>query len=467
MKTIRILCVLLLGTLAAYAQGDATREITFLEANGLCTGAPIDATVEHSEYVLKYSSWVNFKLTIGDIVRKITFRGYNPGKEQTRHIKVWMTSEINERNYKLIYNDDYTIPHGGTAEERIPLLEFDLKDPYIINDSWLYLKVECTGEAMDTPLFFEYSIFSEWEKIPVVTFTVALESKTLSGTVRNEKGEPVAGAHLLLTGGRYSSFETEADGQGHYEVKLPVDQTYLPTVSAPGCITYFGEYGHDKVQTAVKFSDKENLVRDFLLYSSVSYKKGQRATIILPVNPNPEWGQYYRLAKRKENFIIFNRESVPQANVPYVIFPNMDFELNVGDYDLSQEAGSIEIPAPDGYNSPSKWCVFIGSYQNKDVSSTYTDEEIHFLDDTPDCDDSHWDFWRGRIGGCRAFLRIMTPFPEEVQFVYQNNSEVTGIVEATTTHEASTKYYDLLGRQLQSKPEKGLYIKDGKKILVR
>ena len=71
------------------------------------------------------------------------------------------------------------------------------------------------------------------------------------------------------------------------------------------------------MQTAVKFSDKENLVRDFLLYSSVSYKKGQRATIILPVNPNPEWGQYYRLAKREENFIIFNRESVPQANVPY------------------------------------------------------------------------------------------------------------------------------------------------------
>ena len=45
----------------------------------------------------------------------------------------------------------------------------------------------------------------------------------------------------------------------------------------------------------------------------------------------------------------------------------------------------------------------------------------------------------------------------------------TGIQPTLRTIDAdgTSRYFDLQGRMLNGKPEKGLYIEDGKKILVR
>ena len=498
MKTLKLLCVLLAGTLGTYAQGDSVRDVVIPgEANCIFTGAPIDVTVTKSEYIVRYGPIMESKVLPDDIVTNLSFRGYNLGKEQTRHIKIWMSSEMHEANYKLVYDGDYTIPHGGTAEERILLLNLDLKEPCKMNDHYLYLKVECTGEAMDTPLFFDYNSWGdyEWERKPVVTLRVAPEMKTLYGTVKNEKGEPVSAAHILLSCTNYAPIETEADSQGYYEVSMPGNQVYTVTVSAPGCITYTG--GHtgtppDKYLTAVRFYDKESLSRDFLLYSTVSFKKDQRATIILPVDPNPDWGRYYRLDRRENEYVTFQREPAPQANVPYVIFPNRDFELKVSDYDFSQDAGSIWIPSPDENDGSEKWTVFAGSYQNKDVwfvglpvAKNSSDETICYLDQTPDCEQTGDSWWRGRIGGSRAYLVVSIPYPQKPVFLFQDDDEVEGIADAEATNAAPAKVYDLQGRRMETsnfklhisstseaaKPsanlKKGVYIRDGRKVVVK
>jgi hypothetical protein len=46
-----------------------------------------------------------------------------------------------------------------------------------------------------------------------------------------------------------------------------------------------------------------------------------------------------------------------------------------------------------------------------------------------------------------------------------NYNTVTGISEAQTTTTAPARIYDLAGRLLVEEPSKGIYIKNGKKII--
>ena len=133
MKTIKLLCMLLLSSVTTFSQEYAIREVAVPgEANGIGTGSPIDVTKSYSECMVRYGTIIS-RLFENDVVTKVTFKGYNPGEEQTRHIKVWMTND-NQRNWTVVYDNDYTIPHGGSAEESIPLLELEFIKPFTIFD---------------------------------------------------------------------------------------------------------------------------------------------------------------------------------------------------------------------------------------------------------------------------------------------------------------------------------------------
>ena len=423
MKTIKLLCLLLLSTVTAFAQEYAIREVAIPgEANGIGTGSPIDVTKSYSECMVRYGTIIS-RLFENDVVTKVTFKGYNPGEEQTRHIKVWMTND-NQRNWTVVYDNDYTIPHGGSAEESIPLLELDFIKPFTIFDYTLDLIVECTGEAMEEPLYFDYYVWGEyeWDRRPAAIFSVMSGVKTLSGTITNEKGEPICGAHVLLSG--YldgATYEADADEQGHYAVKIAeVNQDYTGIVSAKGHTTYVTGRA-----TRITLKDGSSLIRDFKLFSTVSYKKNQRATIILPVAPNPDWGRYYRPDRREGDRgvrVVFEREYTPQANIPYVIFPNMDFEINPGDYDTAKDPGNAIIAWPDNRTTPTRYLAMYGSYQNMEYSPLYGGEEICFLDSSSDCETTNGPLSPGRIGAFRACIVLATSWPDNPNFVFPGES---------------------------------------------
>ena len=127
----------------------------------------------------------------------------------------------------------------------------------------------------------------------------------------------------------------------------------------------------------------------------VSFTKGQRATIILPITPDADKGRYYRLDRVENYQIIFEEEPHPQARVPYIIIPNEDFSIDISALDLT------------GYRRDSTniyGVSFIGTYV-KDVIG-YKDSYYYYtIDATSDCrnDMNRYNVY---VGSLRAFLQV-------------------------------------------------------------
>lgn len=466
MKTMKLLLVLLiLGTVATSAQEYATRQVQIELADALQANNPVDVTKETSSSQFYYS--VYKKVYEGDFVTGISFKGYNPGKELKRHFKVWVEYGNGKgESMTLVYDDDYVIPSGGTANSYMTLLDFKFDKPYEMKlGARFSVKIESFGDIVDNPLYFESTTQNN---TPVSTLYVMSEVKYLKGTVRNQNGNPVVGAEVYLYSNRdESEYKALTDENGNYSLRIEESNNVYPvTVSATDCATFVGK--SDASTVRLKDAASES-VRDFVLFDKIAYTKDQRATIILPVAPDPEWGSYYRLDRRENNDVIFEYESAPQANVPYVIFPYKDFELNVGDYDLQQEPGSIVVPYPDERDYPVPFAAIYGSYQNTDILYTYTDQHTRFLDLTPDCDTKDEPFM-GRIGACRAYMRLISPGLADLGMAFPNyvfSRNPTGINDIVHQYDNVEGFYDLQGRQLKEQPRKGVYIRDGRKVVVK
>lgn len=476
MKKNKLLLILLvLCSTTVKAQEYATREVIPFEADAILPGSPIDVTKESSMVEFSYFALLAYTtINQGDFIGGISYYGYNPGKELKRHVKIWMTEQDNkvvnqEDKWFCVYDGDITIPSGGSSDEHIPLLSVDFEKNYEVKKlpPYFFLKIECSGETSEEPLYFEYNTI---KKSPVARYAVLSEVKCLTGTVKDQNGLPIRDAHVQLYNDAFSA-EDVTDSEGVYQIRVEQSNSaYMASVSAQGYATYKMECS----ASAIRLGDAgTSTVKDFVLYDKVYFKKDQRATIILPVAPNPGWGRFYRLDSREGSDFYFEREETPQANVPYVIFPNMDFELNIGDYDLQQEPGKIVAPHPENTNENLEqglkyiqWATLYGSYQSMDVSRRYEDEPLYFLDATPDCENNSF---LGRVGACRAYLRMYTTGRDTPQMIAPNlifADEPTDIYEAKSTP-VSTSLYDLQGRLLQGKPRKGVYIQNGNIYIVK
>ena len=287
----------------------------------------------------------------------------------------------------------------------------------------------------------------------------------MSGIVTNQDGQPVEGAHVRLytynTGLSDIEYLAETGADGCYSVKVEqADKSYSMSVTATGFAIYQVEWPFSPAST---IPGMEAPSGDIVLCDRLDFTADKLATIILPETPSPSWGRYYRLSHREGRDIIFVREQEPKANVPYVIFPNYDFSIGFAEYLQTElpEAGYVPIPAPDA-GDMRQW-GFHGSYLSTDVMPIAVGS-LHFLDDTPDCVTDKNQRYR-RIGAFRAYLQIpasaeiMTDSPN---FVFVG--ETTGITAATPLH-ANGQIFDLQGRRQNGTPQRGIYIRDGKKIL--
>ena len=193
----------------------------------------------------------------------------------------------------------------------------------------------------------------------------------------------------------------------------------------------------------------------------VTFTQGRMATIILPTTPDASKGKYYRLDRYEDGQIIFEQELQPQAHIPYIIVPNEDFSINLRTLDL---AGCYRDTVSVAGIS------FIGSY----VSETFDYPDgfyIDFIDITPDCrfDESCV------IGALRAYLLVRwdDPYNQGGTRVPPLNKRgivlrdyETGISMPSVSNKKNT-LFDLQGRELQGKPSRGIYIENGKKVLVK
>ena len=445
-------------------------------------GAPLIATKSctHAEMLYK-QEYMN--IYQGDLITQLTYNGYNPGEVFTRHLVVWMENtqlrDLRDQHGMMspvsmtkVYEGDCNIAAGGSADERIPLLTITLDQPFEYGGYTMRVVIESSGECAPQEVCFEQyrypwqSCYATTEEVgggwsqsdycpfPVTTITVAIPVVNLVGTVCNQDSVPIPGALIQMksTGWPTSvEYSGESDDSGNYSIRIEEgNQAYLATVSAPGCATYTETWLGTKVKDAPKM--------DFTLYDVVEYKAGRRATIMLPVAPDTSKGKYFRMDRTEGKQLIFERELSPQANVPYVIFPDMDFSIDLKSLDLTMKPGSTDIPG----------VAFVGSYINYDFPLT-DNQELLFMDETPDwgleyVDIYGWWFAGGcRIAALRACIIEDGWYGNDVVF-HDNTNDITTIKNDTVENAV---VYDLQGRQLTTTPQKGLYIVKGKKMLVK
>jgi hypothetical protein len=272
---------------------------------------------------------------------------------------------------------------------------------------------------------------------PVATFTVATPVKYVSGTVADENGDGVAGATVTLTSndGEQSAYEAATDAEGRYSVRIEEgNKLYKARVFAPGHTLYQDDAENRPVL--------DNPVWNYTIYGSVTYPANKRSTIILPVAPDATVGRYYRLDRKEGNRIVFVREPMPQANIPYVLFAERDYVVSLEGMDLTVQPGRVDIEEVS----------FVGSYLNS--ASYYVT-----LENTPLClDDVSETGW-----AMHAWLWMYWMLSDNHELVFEE--QVSGIQTAAAPGPAPSLLvlHDLQGRRLQTPPRKGVYISEGKK----
>ncbi|MBO4811501.1 MAG: hypothetical protein J5552_08040 [Prevotella sp.] len=280
-------------------------------------------------------------------------------------------------------------------------------------------------------------------------------STCFSFKVVNQNGSPVAGAHVIIWG--HPELESFTDDNGVFSSKKDLQNIEL-VVYAPGYCTYYNDLFNTHQKDAVVLVDK------------VFYYQDQPATIVLPVAPDPAWGRYYSPNRYEyvgtypdgESTIFFSRECSPQANIPYVIVPETDFELKVSDYDRKDC-----VPEDVQFLAfGSTMCYLRGSYFHRGFQFT-ENWSVWLVDKTLDCESRG--YWGGvHIGPFRAYFLFDFSFSStdvEMALVFEDIE--TGVAPNAMPMAESPTVFDLQGRRVQGQPRPGVYIRDGRKQVVR
>ena len=212
----------------------------------------------------------------------------------------------------------------------------------------------------------------------------------------------------------------------------------------------------------------------------VNFTQDQMATIILTTAPAHEWGRYYKLDRRESDKIIFEEEHDPKPNTPYIIMPKKDFSVDLSTLDL--ENATSNIVSIQGVS-------FIGSYLGEEIE--YQDGcYIDIIDHTPDCREARSIVEKSVIGALHAYLRVHWEDPynpggtrsgdvrKKLDIILHDNPNgTTGMINNIQNSKSKIQdnaIYDLSGRRVNSniknqnsKLPKGIYIIDGKKVIVK
>jgi len=288
----------------------------------------------------------------------------------------------------------------------------------------------------------------------------------LTGIITDQDGQPVAGAQLLLYDGT-NTYQGETDCDGRYTIKVGTLRL-AAKITAPGYAPY----------EEIAFVGNGNKPVPVVLTNAVHYKTGNRSSIVLPVKPDPSLGRYYKLAGRDEKSygrrtIVFEREYAPKANTPYVIFPERDFDITLADYDLESLPDTVFMPTPTETEDPR--LGICGAYSNKQFSwadggqtrggNSYflLGGNPYFLDQLSSDNYRYENMYSYCTPPFRCFLIEKSLDANALVFI----DEEMSVEHPKADSAIQPQVFDLQGRRLDGKPEKGVYIQDGRKRIVR
>ena len=199
-------------------------------------------------------------------------------------------------------------------------------------------------------------------------------------------------------------------------------------------------------------------------YSTITYHRelasGKYGTIMLPFSPDAESLEnfaFYSLTSAENDMLIFDEVEAPQANTPYL------FSLREGKSAIQITGGETTISSvitnPEEVNG---WQM-IGSFTNQTIATSEDADNYYYAYTSAD-NQLHKVTKTLNVKPYRAYFVTDTANPTQLA-VRTRNGETT-LIDAAEVEDFSTgKYYDLSGRRVEN-PTKGLYIVNGKKVIL-
>ena len=154
-----------------------------------------------------------------------------------------------------------------------------------------------------------------------------------------------------------------------------------------------------------------------------------------------------------------------EAGMPYLIFsPTKQYlrakntEANGVDTDIKtirmDDGQGNQVSFASSWNKRQKNGLYgIPAKQNVEILESVlvrTTEELSFLPTR-----------------CGFSWEQQSPTAEKLEIIHTNNAEITGIKDVKREMSSDSRYYDLNGRSMQSPSQKGVYIRNNRKIVIK
>lgn len=266
------------------------------------------------------------------------------------------------------------------------------------------------------------------------------------GYVRDQDGKAVPNALLTLS----DTIQYRTDADGHYKITIQSWDSHISVtlwVTAENHTSCKSGVGTDFPISVTNISH----TTDFRLYNALNFNAGQLSTIILPIAPDVTLGRYFRLDRVEDNNIIFEREFSPKAYYPYILIPDKDARLELAGMNLRRDT-TVLVSTSD-YAADFHGALY--SY-----SQAYSQSEGYYPLEA-------WNVHPGYVEAMHALL-TRPYFAQWGLILHDPDNDADAIHDISSLEVVKGKWYDLSGRRLTSQPTRGgVYIKDGKKVMVK
>jgi hypothetical protein len=188
-----------------------------------------------------------------------------------------------------------------------------------------------------------------------------------------------------------------------------------------------------------------------------SFTAGTKSTIVLPfaltADQCSSCGSFYALNSVSGNNIVFSQVTTTEANKPYVFVPTSTGSLP------TFESVTIEPTTSADLSTSVTGATTTGTYASKTLSSAQTNGYYTYSD-------NQFVTTSGSItvNPFRAYVKLGNATAAKLNIKFSNTP--TNISNATLNKQADDSYYTLSGIKVAA-PVKGVYIHQGKKVIVK
>lgn len=479
-----------------------------MAVNGTTGDVPLNLNYHNSESVTMYNAdaLAAAGISAGTKIKKITYKGYKTTDVQTTSFQVYykwtddqtLAQPANTYPYaaadngmtKLI-DEDHTWAKVGSSSELGEMIVLDFTESPLTYEEGKSLVIYMHSYVNSyKAAYFEKSTISNdycyerqqdytsisnsWNKKnpAALHFTLETSVATFAGSVKTIDGDPIADADVTLAADNGVKYSGKTGNDGAYSINvIQTGLSYNVTatngeVSATGRNVSFADGNVTKnfVLGTISLGDvpKPAIYAEVVLHRTL--KKGWNA-VVLPfavsaeeladvcgADEGIELAEYDYDEGDTEVIVKFKDVDAVEANVPFLLYlPSEDRE--------NPEFTNVDLAADEAVTKGNVF-DFVGVYDRTDVyAGDYFIQGGKFVKASTE----------NYVLPYRSYLKLKdtSAVARSIRFVIGDNQVVTAIngltIDATSTEGA----YNLQGQKVEQLKKGGLYIINGKKVMVK